>query len=128
MASRARFSPKARLSSFLHASRGLVALVVQEHNAWIHGGATILVVLLGVWLQIAPAEWALVTLATASVWTAEALNAAVERLGDAVSEAAHPLVGTAKDLGAGGVLASAIGAAIVGLIVFGPRLLALVGF
>ena len=123
MTSRARFSFVARVRSFQHAFRGLRVLVAGEQNAWIHLVATLLVLTLGAFFPVTRIEWALLALAIAAVWAAEALNAAVERLGDAVSEASHPLVGAAKDLGAAGVLASAAGAAVVGLLVFGPRLL-----
>ena len=127
MTSRARFSFIGRVRSFQHAFRGLLALVTSEHNAWIHAVATVLVVAVGALLDIAPAEWALLALAIAAVWTAEALNAAIERLGDAISEAPHSLVGTAKDLAAAGVLASAVGAGVVGLVVLGPRILDAIG-
>ncbi len=127
MSSRARFSFTARVRSFRHAFRGLFSLVTGEHNAWIHAVATLLVVVSGALLDTTATEWALLTLAIAAVWTAEALNAAIERLGDAISEAPDPLVGAAKDLGAAGVLASAMGAGVVGLLVLGPRALSAVG-
>jgi diacylglycerol kinase (ATP) len=127
MTSRPRFSFAARVRSFQHAFRGLFWLVTGEHNAWIHAVTTLLVILSGTILDISLTEWALLALAIAAVWTAEALNAAIERLGDAISEAPHPLVGAAKDLGAAGVLASAAGAATVGLVVLGPRILTALG-
>ena len=58
------------------------------------------------------------------VWVAEALNTALELLCDAVSPDFHPLVGKAKDVAAGAVLISAMGAATLGFIVFGPHALA----
>jgi len=123
MASHARFTLAARLRSFRPAFHGLFLLVVREHNAWIHAAATVLVIALGALVGLTRVEWALVTLAIAAVWAAEALNAAIERLGDAVTEKDHPLVGAAKDFGAAGVLACSIGAAGVGLLVLGPRIL-----
>ena len=56
---------------------------------------------------------------------AEAVNTAVETLADAVKPERHPLVGRAKDLAAAGVLLAAMAAATVGLLVFGPRVWAL---
>ena len=62
-------------------------------------------------------------LAIVAVWTAEALNTAFEALCDVTSPGFHPLVERAKDVAAGAVLICAIGAVIVGGIVFGPHLL-----
>ncbi len=114
-----------RLRSFGHAFRGLKVLLQTQPNARIHAVATILVVAAGVLLRISPAEWALIVLAIAGVWTAEALNTAIEFLVDLVSPDPHPLAGKAKDVAAGAVLAAAIGSAVIGGFVFGPHLLRL---
>jgi diacylglycerol kinase (ATP) len=58
-----------------------------------------------------------------AVWTAEALNTALEFLADVASPEFHPLVGKAKDVAAGGVLISAIGSVGIGLLVLGPYVL-----
>lgn len=67
----------------------------------------------------------MIVLACAAVWTAEALNTAIEHLADATTNGFHPLVGQAKDVAAGAVLITAIAAAVVGALVFGPYLLVL---
>ena len=106
----------------------MALLLVRDPNSRIHAAATILVIVAGVLLDVSRIEWCLLVFAIASVWTAEALNTAVELLGDAVSPEPHPLIGRAKDVAAGGVLLAALGAALVGLLVFGPALLRLAGF
>ena len=50
---------------------------------------------------------------------------AFEFLTDVASPNFHPIAGKAKDVAAGAVLLAAIGAVIVGGLVFGPKLLAL---
>ena len=55
-----------------------------------------------------------------TVWTAEALNTAFEFLADAASPEFHPLVRDAKDVAAGAVLLTAVGASVIGVIVFWP--------
>jgi diacylglycerol kinase (ATP) len=50
------------------------------------------------------------------------LNTALERLTDLVSPGFHPLAGMAKDIAAGAVLLAAVGAVLVGVILFGPRI------
>jgi diacylglycerol kinase (ATP) len=114
-----------RLRSFGHAFRGLKILLQTQHNARIHAVATLLVVAAGALFGISPAEWALVALAVAAVWTAEALNSAIEFLVDLASPEFHPLAAKAKDLAAGAVLAAAIGSLVVGVLVFGPHVLKL---
>ena len=112
-----------RLRSFGHAFRGLKVLVQTQHNARIHAVATALVVGAGALLRISSVEWALIVLAIVCVWAGEALNTAVEFVVDLASPEQHPLAAKAKDVAAGAVLIAAIGAAIVGAIVFGPYIL-----
>ena len=66
-------------------------------------------------------EWCAVILAIVSVWTAEALNTALEFLTDLASPAFHPLAGMAKDVAAGAVLLASMGAALVGFLIFWPH-------
>ena len=122
------FSLQARVRSFGYAFNGLALLLRSQPNAWIHAAATAAAVTAGFVLGITPLEWCAVVLAMALVWTAEALNTALEFLADEVSLAPRKCIGRAKDLGAGAVLLSSIGAAAVGAIVFLPRLLNLFGY
>jgi diacylglycerol kinase (ATP) len=119
------FSWAARARSFGHAFRGVVTLLASQHNAWIHAAATIAVVWLGLALGVGRLEWALLIFAIALVWTAEGLNTALEWLCDAAAPEYHPLVKKAKDVAAAAVLLAAIGSALIGLLVLGPHLLAL---
>lgn len=112
------------LRSFVHAGRGCAALFRTERNALIHLLATVLVVAAGGVLRIERWEWCAIVLAIAIVLAAEAINTAVETLLDRIHPERHPEIGAAKDLAAGGVLLAAGGAAVVGAIVFGPRLIA----
>ena len=114
-----------RAASFQHAVRGVQSALGSEVHLRFHAGATVMVIGLGFYLDLNHMEWALVALSIAAVWSAELLNTAVEALTDLVSPAYHPLAGKAKDVAAGAVLLAAIGAAVVGLIVFGERVLAL---
>ena len=66
-----------------------------------------------------------VMLCIGTVITAELFNSAIERLVDLVSPEWNKIAGEVKDIAAGAVLVTAITAAIIGLIVFLPYLLAL---
>ena len=120
---RGAFSLRARVASFGPAFRGVASLLRNEHNAWIHAGASLAAIGLGILLEITRVEWLVVILAMVVVWVAEALNAALEALCDVVSPTPHPGIKAAKDAAAGGVLMAALGALAIGLIVFGRRLL-----
>ena len=120
----ADFSLRARAQSFADAGRGLALLLANEPNARLHLVATIAVVGIGAWLGLSPGEWCWIALAIALVWVAEGLNSALEALADAVHPARDPRVGSAKDLAAGAVLVAALAAAVIGALVFGPRLFA----
>lgn len=103
-----------------------MALVRDEHNARIHLCAAVLAVGLGLWFGLAAWEWVAVTMCVTLVPAAEAFNSAVEAVSDRFGPERHPLIAKAKDVGAAGVLLTAIGAAVTGLIIFGPRLWSLV--
>jgi len=96
-------------------------MLATQHNAWLHAVATALVCAAGGACRLAPGEWCAVVLAIVAVWMAEGLNTALELLADATSPEFHPLIGQAKDVAAGAVLLAALGAVLIGLLVFGPH-------
>lgn len=100
-------------------------LLRTEANARIHAAATVIVVVAGFAFGISRGEWCAVVAAIGLVWTAEGLNTALEAIVDLVSPEIHPLAGRAKDLAAGAVLLATFAAVVIGLLVFGPRVLAL---
>ena len=116
-----------RIRSFRHAMTGILRMARCQHNAWIHAAATCGVVLAGFFFKLRAGEWCWIVLAIAIVWTAEALNTAFEFLADAASPEFHPLIRDAKDVAAGAVLITAIGAAVIGTIIFWPHLAAAMG-
>jgi len=107
------------------ALRGLGYLLRSSPNARIHLLATAVAIGLAAWLRITRGEWLWITAAIGGVWAAEALNSAVETLADRVTREHDELIGRSKDLAAGAVLLAALAAAIIGLLVFVPRLLAI---
>jgi len=119
------FQFSGRIRSFKFAFIGIWILFKSQHNAWIHACATVGVVAAGISFGVSAAEWCWLILAMMAVWTAEALNTAFEFLADAASPEFHPLVKHAKDVAAGAVLISAIGAAAIGLLVLAPHVLKL---
>lgn|SRR3989338_2566413 len=117
------FTLTGRLRSIRHALEGLLLMLKTQPNARIHLAATIVVVLAGFYYEITAAHWAIITLTILSVWVAETLNTAFEYLCDVTNPEFHPAVKKAKDISAGAVLISALGAIIIGLIIFLPYIL-----
>lgn len=117
------FTIGGRLKSVRYAVRGIGNMLKSQHNAWLHAFASFCVLVTGGLMCLSAGEWCWVVLAIMAVWTAEALNTALEFLADAASPEFHPLVKQAKDVAAGGVLISAMGSVCIGLLVLGPHLL-----
>ena len=125
MTDRNRLTFDGRIRSIACALRGIRIMVASQQNAWIHAAATVVVGVAGVMLGLSWAEWCWIVLAVTAVWTAEALNTALEFLTDVASPSFNPIAGKAKDVAAGAVLLAVIGAVLIGALVFVPKLLAL---
>jgi diacylglycerol kinase (ATP) len=113
--------------SFYCAIAGLVYLIRTQRNAQIHGIATGVVLMLGIWLQLPAPDWCWLVIAMSSVWATEALNTAVEILADRVTTERDESIRRTKDLAAGGVLVMAIGAFIIGFLILWKPLLERLG-
>jgi diacylglycerol kinase (ATP) len=98
-------------------------MIRSQRNAWVHASATVVVCIAGFVFDLSRPEWCWIVLAMVAVWTAEALNTALEFLTDLASPTFHPIAGKAKDVAAGAVLLAAAGSVVIGLIVFGPHFL-----
>jgi diacylglycerol kinase (ATP) len=107
--------------------KGVVVLFRTQANARIHSVAAVAAISAGFFFGISYGEWCAIVIVIGLVLTAEAINTAIEAVVDLASPEQHPLAGRAKDVAAGAVLLASVAAAIIGLLVFGPRLLALFG-
>ena len=115
-------SIKKRIQSFGFALKGVATLFKTQPNARIHLMAILLVTVAGFLLKVSITEWCFIVMSFAMVLAAEAFNTAIEFVVDLTSPDYHPLAGKAKDVAAAAVLITAIGAAIIGIIVFLPKL------
>ena len=106
----------------------MAILLSSQANARLHLIAAIAVVLLGCYFQVSINEWILITIAIAMVFSAELFNTAIERLADAIDLEYNPKIKAIKDLAAGGVLITALGAAIIGIFLFGSRIIQVLSF
>ncbi|MDM8325149.1 diacylglycerol kinase family protein [Bacteroides gallinaceum] len=116
------FTLRKRLRSFRFAFNGIRLLVTCEHNAWIHCFITACVIITGCIVKLSATEWIAIAMAIGMVLAAEAFNSAIEALADAVSPDYNEAIKRTKDLAAGAVLLLAIASAVIGLIIFIPKL------
>ncbi|MEA4883479.1 MAG: diacylglycerol kinase family protein [Clostridia bacterium] len=112
--------------SFGFAGLGIAHAYRTERNLRIHVVAVVLVGAMCMVLRVDSREVCLLALAATIVLSAEMINTAVELCVDLVTQEFHPLAAAAKNVAAGAVLVSVVGAVAVGLGVFGPRLFAII--
>ncbi len=111
------------MKGFVHAFNGLVIFFRHERNGRIQLGLAILVIGLGWFLDISVAEWMVVLGCIATVLSFEMINSAIEKLCNLVHPKYHPAVKTIKDISAGAVLFAAVFSAVIGSIIFIPKIL-----
>ena len=87
--------------------------------------ASFCAIALGWFFVISTIEWLVLVLTITVVLTTEGLNTVLERVIDLYQPGRHPIARDAKDLAAGAVLVASTGALVVGVILFGPRLVRL---
>lgn len=117
---------KKRINSFKYALEGIIVTFKSEMNMKIHIVIMIVVIIAGAILKINSSQWKTCIILFSLVIAGELFNTAVEAVVDMVMPEFHPKAKLAKDAAAGGVLVLAIGAAIVGLIIFIPKLIELI--
>ena len=110
------------LKGFVYAWKGIVAGAAGR-NFRVMLAAAAGVIVLGCFLDISGVEWALLTLSVGLVLALELLNTAGEKLVDILSPDHDPRYGMVKDILAGVVLIAALAAAVVGALIFLPKLL-----
>lgn len=117
-----KFTIKSRIRSFGYAINGLKIVFKNEHNFRIHTFAAFAVLIAGFIFKVSVTEWIILTLTIAFVMVVEALNTAIEYVCNYLTKDYDYNIGVIKDVCAAAVLISAIGAAIVGIIIFAPKI------
>ncbi|MEM1123021.1 MAG: diacylglycerol kinase family protein [Bacteroidota bacterium] len=116
---------KERIASFGYAFEGIFEVIKSQPNFKIHFLAAIAAIGLGGYFNISTLEWCLIVGCISLVFGAETFNTAIEHLTNLVSPDYHILAKKTKDAAAGAVLFIAIGSAIIGLLIFLPKVVAL---
>ena len=110
------------IKSFEVAFQGL-KIALREQTFRIFALVTLLVVILMIVFQIPLHQKLMLILIITFALALELINSQIERMLDIFCPAHHPEVKLIKDIAAGAVLLVAIGAAIIGLLIFLPYVL-----
>lgn len=110
------------INSFKYAFTGIKSAFLSERNMKIHFSILSLVVICGFIFNISLYEWIICLICFALVISAEMINTAIENTVNLVTKETNPTAKLAKDIAAGAVLFNAIISAIIGLIIFLPKI------
>ena len=103
---------------FVYAFRGMWEVIKSEQSFRLHLLAFVLVVVAGFHFRIQPMEWISILMISSVVLGLEAINTSLERLCDELTEERRESIRIIKDIAAGAVLISAIGALVIAVIIF----------
>lgn len=103
---------------------GIKTAIAEERNMRFHVFALIAVIIAGFIFQLSLNDWLWISLAIVLVIVCEMINSMLERVVDLiVGKQYDDQAKIIKDMAAGTVLISAVFAIIVGVLIFGPKLL-----
>ena len=112
------------INSFKCAIQGIAQAIKTERNVKIHIAIMILVIIAGIAFKITKQEWITCIILFGLVISLELINSAIETTVDIVAmPEINEKAKNAKDIAAGAVLVSAIIAAIIGLMIFVPKII-----
>lgn len=109
--------------SFGYAFKGIDDVIEHEPNMKIHVVVAILVVFMAFILKVSIIEWIILVLLIGAVLAAETINTTIENLVDMYTKEYDEKAKIVKDTAAGTVLILAITSAIIGLIIFIPKII-----
>lgn len=111
-----------RIRSVGFALKGALLLIKTEASIKIQVFIALVMTAGGFYFDISPTEWILQIFAISLVLGIEGLNTAVEKLADFVQPEFDEKIGFIKDISAGAVMLVSIGASIIGLIIYLPKI------
>jgi diacylglycerol kinase len=117
-----------RVKSLGYAVAGWLYMLRRQKNTRIQSVASVVVVVLALWLQIDLTSWAILILTITMVWMAEFLNAAVEACVNLATQDYHPMAKVGKDVASAAVLLAVVASILVGLLLLAPPLLRRLGW
>lgn len=113
--------------SFKYSIQGLKYAYKYEQSMLIHVIATVCVVCANTFFQVSGMEWLITLLAIGMVLSAELINSAIEAVVDLVTLEEHPLAKIAKDCSSAATFVLACMAALIGIVVYVPYIMGVLG-
>lgn len=110
-----------------HAIDGIEYTINKERNIKLEILAAIIVSVAGFILKITLTEWLVMLLVISMVLSLELINTAIERCVDLVTKDYHDLAKAAKDASAGAVFMMSLFSIIIGIVIFLPKIINLLG-
>lgn len=114
--------------SLRNAFSGLWWSLKTQPNFRVHLSLSVAAIALGKYLQVSSVEMLILVFTIVLGLTAEMINTAIESMTDLITREWRQEAKIAKDVSAGMMLTVAIGAVVVALIIFGPRLAVRLGY
>lgn len=111
-----------RIKSVGFAVKGAILLIKTEASIKVQVFMAIVVTLMGFYFDISNTEWMMQVIAIAMVIGIEGLNTAAEKIADFIQPEFDEKIGFIKDVSAGAVMLVSVGAAIVGLLIYIPKI------
>ncbi len=108
---------------FSHAWEGLTHTFTSHPNFKIHLAISTLALALAVFLEVSTLELGILLLCVTLGLTIELVNTAIESVVDLVTQEWRQSAKLAKDISSGAMLVTAIGTAVVGILILAPKLI-----
>lgn len=117
------FNLKRFYKSFHFALQGIHYALKYDQNLVIHFIVACFVVLLSIVLDVSPFEMGILGVTILLVISTEMINSAIEKMVDLITKEHRAEAKIAKDVAAGMVLLTSVGAVIIGFLIFLPYIL-----
>ena len=111
------------LKSFKNAATGILTAIKGGKNLRFICVFFVLTIILGFIVRLSSTEWAIVLICCAVVISTEMINSGIECSIDLCTKEYSELAKKAKDMAAGATLVVSIFSAVIGLIIFVPRII-----
>lgn len=112
-----------RIASVKYAVAGLLYVLTHEQSIKLATIVTVIVVVIGLWLNVGVFSWSMLTVALGAVWITECLNTAIEAAIDLGAPDPHPLAKIGKDVASTAALVSSIVFVVIVILILLPALL-----
>lgn len=120
---RKKYKSKNLIESFKYAGEGLIFGFKNTKNLKIDLLVAIIVTVFGFIFKLSYVEWAIILFCFGLVMSLELVNTAIEEAVNLAMPNIHPVAKISKDVAASAVLLAALVSAIIGIVIFLPKII-----